>query len=114
LGALALDYRGERLRLTLDAFHVQEKRHGGAAMTVLLRGAGGANGLSSMPAPPDSRTNVMPGYSHKNAAKAVILGGEYDFNDRWTGYAKLGAQRYESPGFMGTSVQNLQANGAGP
>ncbi|WP_418646637.1 TonB-dependent siderophore receptor [Thauera butanivorans] len=115
LGALALDYRGERLRMSLDAVRSQEKQHGGAPLWAIVGNWGsGASWLSSMPAAPDGRTNILPGAPEtKRTTEAVILGGEYDFNDRWTGFAKLGVQRYEVEGIWPGTVLNVQANGDG-
>jgi len=108
LGALALDYRGERLRLTLDAYRMQEKQRGGGTIAIFRLDSG----LTSMPAPPDARTNMYPGSPEsKETTEALILGGEYDFNDRWTGYAKLGVQRSEFEGPINGWLTNVQANG---
>jgi len=108
LGALALDYRGERLRLTLDAYRMQEKQRGGGTIAIFRLNSE----LTSMPATPDARTNMYPGSPEsKETTQALILGGEYDFNDRWTGYAKLGIQRSEFEGPINGWLTNVQANG---
>lgn len=113
LGALALDYRGERLRVSLDAYRLRNELSGARALNATVSGWSGASWLSSMPAAPDGRTNVVPGAPEFNeTTQAAILGGEYDFNDRWTGYAKLGVGRTEADGFY-DFVQNIQANGDG-
>ncbi len=107
LGALALDYRGERLRLTLDAYRLQERQHGGGTPFISLD-----SGLTSMPAAPDGRTSLFPGAPEsRETTEAVILGGELDFNDRWTGYAKLGMQHSKFEGPVNAWAQNVQANG---
>lgn len=108
LGALALDYRGERARMTLDAYRMEEKQRGGGTIGIFRL----ASGLTSMPAPPDARTNMYPGSPEsKETTQAVILGGEIDFNDQWTGYAKLGVQRSEFEGPINGWLLNVQANG---
>ncbi len=109
-GALALDYRGDRLRLTLDAFRFQQRMQGGVPPAV-----SGITGIPSMPAAPDGRTNILPGAPlTEETTEAVIFGGEFDFNERWTGYAKLGTARYDmSPGFWAANITNLQPNGDG-
>lgn len=114
LGALALDYRGERLRMSLDAYRLQNELSGARALNATVANfSGSASWLSSMPAAPDGRTNVVPGApTFKETTHAAILGGEYDFNDRWTGYAKLGVGRTEANGFY-DFVQDIQANGDG-
>jgi iron complex outermembrane receptor protein len=107
-GALALDFRGERLRLTLDAYRVQQKFHGAGAL-LAYPGAG----LTSMPTAPSGRTNILPGNpGSTETTEAAIVGGEYDFNDHWTGYAKLGAQHSTMQGIILSSL-TLGANGDG-
>lgn len=109
LGALAGDYRGERLRVSLDVYRLHEQQHGGGTLNAFL-----ADGLTSVPAAPDASTNLYPGVPQSmETTEAVVLGGEYDFNDRWTGYAKLGAQRNDFEGPVNFGVQDIQANGDG-
>ncbi|WP_454691585.1 TonB-dependent siderophore receptor [Achromobacter aloeverae] len=106
-GALALDYRGEQLRLTLDAYRVQQRMHGASPPLVWV-----GNGMTSMPAAPSGRTDILPGSpGSTETTEAAILGGEYDFNDRWTGYAKFGMQHGTMKGVMPGWISNLQANG---
>lgn len=114
LGSLALDYRGERLRLSLDAYRLRNTLSGARALNATVANWSGApSWLSSMPAAPDGHTNVVPGAPEfRETTQALVLGGEYDFNDRWTGYAKLGAGRTEAFGFY-DFVRNIQANGDG-
>lgn len=108
LGTLALDYRGERLRLSLDAYRMQEKQRGGGTIAIFRLNSG----LTSVPAVPDTRTNMYPDSPEsKETTQAVILGGEYDFNDSWTGYAKLGVQRSDFEGPINGWLLNVQANG---
>lgn len=108
LDALALDYRGERLRLSLDAYRMQEKQRGGGTIAIFRLNSG----LTSVPAAPDTRTNMYPDSPEsKETTQAVILGGEYDFNDSWTGYAKLGVQRSDFEGPINGWLLNVQANG---
>lgn len=108
LGTLALDYRGERLRLSLDAYRMQEKQRGGGTIAIFRLNSG----LTSVPTAPDTRTNMYPDSPEsKETTQAVILGGEYDFNDSWTGYAKLGVQRSDFEGPINGWLLNVQANG---
>ena len=106
-GALALDYRGEQLRLTLDAYRVYQKIDGGSPPIVAV-----ASGLTSMPAAPSGRTNILPGSpGSTETTEAAILGGEYDLSEHWTAYAKAGFQHGTQSGIMPGWVTNLQANG---
>src|SRR5690606_13184311 len=108
LGALALDYRGERSRLTLDAYRMQEKQRGGGTIGIFRLNSE----LASVPAAPDARTNMYPNAPEsKETTEALILGGEYDFSHRWTGYAKLGVQHNKFEGPVNGWMRNVQANG---
>lgn len=108
-GALALDYRGERLRLTLDAYRFQQKMRGGGPLTAYA-----AAGLTSLPAPPDGSTNMFPdALESKSTTQALILGGEYDFNDHWAAYAKLGVSRDNIPAmWLGNMTTQADGNGS--
>ncbi|XDF37341.1 TonB-dependent receptor [Paracidovorax avenae] len=107
-GALALDYRGERVRLTLDSYRFQQEMHGGGPLIAYA-----ASGLTSLPDAPDGSTNMLPNAREsKSTTSALILGGEYDFNDRWTAYAKLGVSHDDIPA-MWSGNMTTQANGAG-
>lgn len=100
--------------MSLDAYRLQNKLSGARALNATVANWSGApSWLSSMPAAPDGRTNVVPGAPEfKETTQAAILGGEYDFNDSWTGYAKLGVGRTEADGFY-DFVYDVQANGDG-
>lgn len=70
LGALALDYRGERSRLTLDAYRMREKQRGGGTIAIFRLDSG----LNSVPAAPDARTNMYPGAPEsKETTQAVTI-----------------------------------------
>lgn len=106
-GALALDYRGQRMRLTLDAYRFEQKMHGGGPLV-----ASAGSGLTSLPAAPDGRTNMLPGAPEsKSTTQALILGGEYDLSDHWTAYAKAGVSRDDIPSQWTQNVSVLKANG---
>jgi len=87
LGSLGLDYRGSRLRLSADLIYQQENFD---ALTRAFTLAAGV-GLPRAPAP---RRNLAQSweYSRMNNQSAMAR-AEYDFSDRLTGYASVGAGR---------------------
>ncbi len=107
-GALALDYRSRQLRLTLDAFRFQQAMRGGGPLT-----AEAGIGATSLPAAPDGRTNMLPdARESKSTTHAVIVGGEYDFNDQWGAYVRLGVSRERIPAMWMAGIAT-QVNGEG-
>ena len=84
LGALALDYRGERLRWTLDAISQNDDTDNfrpqiGIQTTVPF-----------IPAPPDARSTWYPGVKLKQRDNTIASGFEYDLVEQLTAYAGIG------------------------
>ncbi|MFT4119739.1 TonB-dependent receptor [Bradyrhizobium sp.] len=107
-GSVALDYRGDRLRLAVDAYSLQDRNRGGVSLAVST-----ADGLTSMPAAPKGSTNAVPWINYDANTKAAMFSGEYDLNDFLTVYGKVGGFDYDFRGYQSSSVFNLQANGTG-
>lgn len=84
LGALSLDYRGDRLRWTLDVISQNDDTKNfrpqiGIQTTVPF-----------IPAPPDARSTWYPGVKLKQRDNTIASGIEYDLTDSLTAYAALG------------------------
>ena len=94
LGALALDYRGSRLRWSLDAYdqreHIDEFRPQVAFLP----------NLTSLPSAPSARENFYPGTNLQLRDTAVMSRLEYDITDQLTAHI-AGGYRY------GTSDQDF-------
>ncbi|MGT2491973.1 TonB-dependent receptor [Cupriavidus basilensis] len=86
LGALGLDYRGERLRLSLDAYANEEEISNGSPWMASFSG-------TTVASPPKTGTNLLRGTHGRLDNKAAVVRGEYDFNDHITAYAGVGAAR---------------------
>lgn len=87
IGALGLDYRGDRLRLSADLIYQQENIDG------LTRSLSLAPGLS-VPDAPDARTNLGQRWEYsKMNNQAAMTRAEYDFSDQVMGYATVGISR---------------------
>jgi iron complex outermembrane receptor protein len=106
VGALALDYRGERLRVALDAFRLHNEVRGGESV-VAYAGTG-------LPKAPDGSTNVIPGLHFPATTEGVLLSGELDINPYLTAFAKIGTRRYvQKEGHQISAISNLDDLGNG-
>ncbi len=84
LGALGLDYRGDRLRWTLDAISQNDD-------TKNFRPQIGINtAVLSIPRPPDANSNWYPGTQLKQRDNTIASAIEYDLTDTVTAYAGIG------------------------
>lgn len=103
LGALALDYRGRRVRASLDAYASSGEQKGGSVFM--------ASFVSSIPKAPDGETNVFPG-AYSNIENEAVLGRvEYDIADDWTAYATAGRRLHRYDGFLRGTYLTVQPNG---
>jgi iron complex outermembrane receptor protein len=84
LGALAIDYRGERLRWTLDAFSQNDDTDNFRPQISLSSIA------STIPAAPDARSNWYPGTKLRQKDNTVATALEYDLTDWLTAYGGVG------------------------
>lgn len=87
VGAIALDYQGERLRLNLDLLSQREEFDAPSRPVFIASGI-------DVPDAEDGRTNVTQdwGWSETNEQSA-LLGGEYDLSDAVTVFARAGGGR---------------------
>lgn len=83
-GALSLDYRGERLRWTLDAFSQNDDTRNFRPQISILPTT------TAIPAAPDARSNWYPGTQLKQRDNTIASGLEYDLTDWLTAYAAIG------------------------
>lgn len=84
LGALSLDYRGERLRWTLDAITQNDDTKNFRPQISILSTA------TTIPPAPDARSNWYPGTMLKQRDNTIASGLEYDLTDWVTVYAGVG------------------------
>jgi len=84
LGAVGLDFAGDRLRWSLDALATEGKTKE-VRPQIAFR-----SGTTSVPAVPDPRLNFFPGTVLTDKAKTVVSRLEYDINDRTTAYGGIG------------------------
>ncbi|QHF44453.1 TonB-dependent siderophore receptor [Pseudomonas sp. S35] len=87
IGAIALDYRGERLRLNLDYISQKESWEGASRPFTIEPGV-------DVPSAPNGRTSLPQKWGWSDTKEqSVLLGGEYDLNDSLTVFAHAGGGR---------------------
>lgn len=84
LGALNIDYRGTRLRWSLDAYTQEETMDGFRPQI------GFDSSVTSIPAPPDARSNIYPDSNVTLRDSTASTRLEYDINDHFTAYGAYG------------------------
>jgi len=86
LGALGLDYQGERFRVSADLMYQQQN------IDRVTRQFSTGPGLTNIPHAPDASTNY-PGYGYsKMKDRTQVIRGEYDILDNLTVYAGYGTR----------------------
>ncbi|WP_454690645.1 TonB-dependent siderophore receptor [Achromobacter aloeverae] len=95
LGSLGLDYRGTRLRASLDVISQRGAVYGFPRYL-------GFSG-TDIPAPPKASANPFAGSVYKMNMTTVQGRVEYDLNDRWTAYATAG-QSHNRYTFLGINA----------
>lgn len=87
IGAIALDYQGERLRLNLDFISQKEHWDGASRPFAVAPGFG-------VPDAPNGRTNLPQSWGwSRTREQSALLGGEYDVSDSLTVFAHAGGGR---------------------
>jgi len=104
LGSLALDYRLDHLRLSLDAYGSQDNYDNGLISMYQLR----ANGIKA----PHGSTNLFKGTSGAVRNNGILFKGEYDLKDNLTVYGGFGKAASRATGFInGNHILFVQADG---
>lgn len=86
-GALAVDYRNERLRWSLDGIlQHDDTKNFRPQMSILAT-------TPAIPAPPDARTNWYPGTTLVQKDRTITSNIEFDVTDWLTAYAGIGYRR---------------------
>lgn len=84
IGALSIDYRGERLRWTLDAISQNDDTKNFRPQITI------DPTVAAIPRPPDARSNWFPNTNLKQRDNTIASGLEVDITDWLTAYAGLG------------------------
>ncbi|MFA5902079.1 MAG: TonB-dependent receptor, partial [Hyphomicrobium sp.] len=105
LGALAIDYRGDRLRWTLDAISQNDNTDNFRPQVSLSSIA------TAIPAAPDARSNWYPGTTLRQKDNTIASGLEYDLTDWLTAYAGVGYREGSNYQTFPTSATAVDALG---
>lgn len=100
--SLGLDWRGERARVSVDAYAAKDRVDG------VHRGLNLAAGVA-IPKPPKADTLLNPDWSFvETKDKGAMIKGEYDLNDKITAYANYGQSntKYKYNGAMTAIVKD--------
>ncbi|WP_245636893.1 TonB-dependent receptor [Azospirillum thiophilum] len=86
-GSLAVDYRGERVRWSLDAIRQHDSTDNFRPQISLL------STIPSIPSPPDARSNWYPGTTLVQKDTTVASNIEFDVTEALTAYAGIGYRK---------------------
>jgi iron complex outermembrane receptor protein len=102
----ALDYRGNALKASLDAYSSKEVITGGVGAMFWFATKG------TIPAAPHPSTNQFPSARGDLETNALIARVEYEFNPNLSAFVASGIAKSKGSGFIGGSiVNNIDVNG---
>nr|WP_092069262.1 TonB-dependent receptor [Dendrosporobacter quercicolus]NSL47413.1 TonB-dependent receptor [Dendrosporobacter quercicolus DSM 1736]SDL88505.1 iron complex outermembrane recepter protein [Dendrosporobacter quercicolus] len=105
VGALGVDYRKDKWRLSLDAYGSQDYFDNGLISMYYLS----TNGYVKAP---DGSTNLYKGTSGAIRNNAVLFKGEYDLRDNVIAYAGIGKLSDNATGYVnGNHILSVQPDG---
>ncbi|WP_084536516.1 TonB-dependent receptor [Azospirillum halopraeferens] len=105
LGSLAVDYRGERLRWTLDAIAQRDDTDNFRPQINILSTA------TAIPAPPDARSNWYPDTTLVQKDTTIASTVEVDVTETLTAYAGVGYRKGENDQIFPVSGPAVNAAG---
>ncbi len=109
LGAVNLDYTGERIRLSADLLR-QSRKESPRANYVSLRSIVGT--LATVPAAPDAGVSLSPTWDEGRSDSTVgMVRGEVDILDNVTAFAAFGAQSFDKDYQVAQPAVLLDATG---
>lgn len=105
LGALAMDYQGDRWTLGLDAYSYRSTIANGSPLMV------GFATVGHMVSAPDATLNQFRGMQAEQQSDGVMLRGTAELNDAWSVYGSLGWAEHEYTGMLNGTRGILQKDG---
>ncbi|GHC68282.1 TonB dependent/Ligand-Gated channel TonB [Pseudorhodoferax aquiterrae] len=113
VGALALDYQGDRARFSLDLYDSQNKIENGSPGMFNFLGTSAIPGVGYLLPAPDGDTNMFRGTHGRYDNSGVLARAEVDFNADWQGYLALGGSEAKGTGLLfGTRAYVTGADGS--
>ncbi|WP_225781776.1 TonB-dependent siderophore receptor [Xenophilus sp. Marseille-Q4582] len=112
VGALALDYLGDRARFSLDVYKGVNKIDNGSPGMFNFLGTAAIPGVGVLLAPPKGDTNMFRGTHGEYTNSGMLARAEVDFSPNWQGYAAVGGSNSVGQGLMfGTRAIVTRADG---
>ncbi|CAN7756977.1 TonB-dependent receptor [Pseudorhodoferax sp. LjRoot39] len=112
VGALALDYQGDRARFSLDVYDSVNKIENGSPGMFNFLGTTAIPGVGRLLSPPDGDTNMFRGTHGRYDNSGLLARAEVDFNADWQGYLALGGSEAKGQGLLfGTRAYVTGADG---
>lgn len=112
VGALALDYVGDRARFSLDVYDSVNRIDNGSPGMFNFIGTAAIPGVGYLLAAPDGDTNLFRGTHGRYENRGVLARAEFDFGENWQGYLALGGSEALGKGLLfGTRAYVTAADG---
>lgn len=100
VGALGLDYLGDRVRFSLDLYNSITKIDGGSPGMFSFLGSAAIPGVGSLLAPPSGDVNMFRGTHGQYDNSGLLARAEVDFTQNWQGYLAFGASEAQGKGLL--------------
>ena len=100
VGALGLDYLGDRARFSLDVYNSVNKIDGGSPGMFSFLGNAAIPGVGTLLAPPSGDVNMFRGTHGKYDNSGLLARAEVDLTQNWQGYFALGGSQAEGQGLL--------------
>jgi iron complex outermembrane receptor protein len=100
MGALALDYIGDRARFSLDLYKSVNTIDNGSPGMFNFLGNAAIPGVGYLLAPPSGDTNMFRDTYGKYDNSGLLARAEVDFSDDWQGYVAVGGSNSTGQGLM--------------
>ncbi len=100
VGAVALDYLGDRARFSLDAYSSVNKIDGGSPGMFSFLGSAAIPGVGTLLSPPRGDVNMFRGSHGKYDNSGLLARAEVDFSRSWQGYFAVGGSEAEGKGLL--------------
>lgn len=113
VGALSLDYLGDRARFSLDVYNgVNKIDNGSPGMYSFLGQSPQLTGVGYLLDPPRGDVNMFRGTHGKYDNSGILARAEFDFTENWQGYVAMGGSNSVGQGLMfGTRAIVTRADG---
>ncbi len=103
-GILGIDYRGDRLRASLDLLHQKTTITNTQPVVVFA--------TDTIPQAPSPDSPILLGQSLSQKDKSAVFRFDYDFNANLTGFAGFSRSRFDSDNTGAAIVQSVQPDGS--